>query len=372
MNTNCSIQGALPSKPYSTEAQQFLQQHTRSFVGRQFVFNAFADFQKCSDRGYFTLVGAPGSGKTAFLSCYALRCANSLFYTSHLQPEASGEHLVTDLLKQLLWWLRHAGHEDLEITLSSTIATQSRMFSILLQRISKQSSEQPLVIAIDSIDQIAIETQTLDSNIGYLPRYLPPHIYFLLSRRPFAEDKARLLVEAPNHTLRLDDYPMQNSMDIKTFCQQQLKCSLSHQPYQRQAHIPNEQAQFCQALTAASENNFMYAREILSVSTDRHHPFQGKDLPSNLKCYYEQHSQRMKLTSVSAFTKAVLRVLVNQNQSISAQTISTIVDADEYDVEQILGSWIEFLKVQIVDGLIYYSFYHSSFRHYLWQKCSSQ
>ena len=38
---------------------------------------------------------------------------------------------------------------------------------------------------------------------------------------------------------------------------------------------------------------------------------------------------------------------------------------DEYDVEQVLESWFEFLHQQRIAEKNYYSLYHSSFRHWL-------
>jgi hypothetical protein len=48
-----------------------------------------------------------------------------------------------------------------------------------------------------------------------------------------------------------------------------------------------------------------------------------------------------------------------------AGLIAQILDEDEYDVEAVLFNWIEFLRRQPINGEIYYSFYHSSFHHWL-------
>jgi hypothetical protein len=50
---------------------------------------------------------------------------------------------------------------------------------------------------------------------------------------------------------------------------------------------------------------------------------------------------------------------------VSAQAIASIIDADEYDVEEALENWHEFLILQQIDREIRYSFYHSSFCNFL-------
>jgi hypothetical protein len=65
---------------------------------------------------------------------------------------------------------------------------------------------------------------------------------------------------------------------------------------------------------------------------------------------------------------------VYQEQPISAQAVSEampagliaqIIDEDEYEVEEVLENWIEFLQQQPIDGETRYSLYHSSFRYWL-------
>ena len=50
---------------------------------------------------------------------------------------------------------------------------------------------------------------------------------------------------------------------------------------------------------------------------------------------------------------------------VSAEAIAHSIDADEYDVEEVLENWVEFLTIQQPDREIRYSFYHDSFRHFL-------
>ena len=146
-----------------------------------------------------------------------------------------------------------------------------------------------------------------------------------------------------------------------------------------------------QQLTVKSENNFMYLSQILPAIAQGLYsePFQDERLPPGLEAYYQSHWQKMKGEELSAVELGVLRTLVTprnsldsplsplQTAGISADAVSEampggliaqILDEDEYDVEAVLFNWVEFLRRQPIDGEIYYSFYHSSFQHWLHRK----
>lgn len=69
----------------------------------------------------------------------------------------------------------------------------------------------------------------------------------------------------------------------------------------------------------------------------------------------------------------VLRVLIytEHGGELSAKAITQIIDEDEYDVEEVVENWLEFLQQQRVGGETRYSFYHSSFRLWLAEQISN-
>ena len=99
--------------------------------------------------------------------------------------------------------------------------------------------------------------------------------------------------------------------------------------------------------------------------------FDAKSLPSALEAYYQQHLQKMfPGEEANSNAQGVLNTLV-QNSSLphlsplSVEEIYQLIDADEYDVEEILENWIEFLTLHRIDGDNYYSLYHTNFRKWL-------
>lgn len=131
-------------------------------------------------------------------------------------------------------------------------------------------------------------------------------------------------------------------------------------------HNINEQ-EFCNRLTDESENNFMYLSQILPAIAQGFYcePFQRDRIPPGLEAYYQSHWQQIQGNGLSSVELAVLNILVQQEQPISAQAIADAIDEDDYEVEEALENWIEFLRQQPIDGDICYRFYHSSFQHWL-------
>jgi hypothetical protein len=185
----------------------------------------------------------------------------------------------------------------------------SWFFSLLLQQISdKLPPNQKLIIAIDALDTINPNNQPLGTKLLYLPRYLPQGIYFLLTRRPFKTEKSGLLIEAPSQIIDLSQHDLKNWDDEQAFT---------------------------------------------------------------------QHWQQMQGEGFSDIAMKILQVLATaENDGISASTIlqrihqtkPPTLDADIFDVEEVLENWFEFLQQHQVDKEIRYSLYHPNFRNWLAEK----
>ena len=56
---------------------------------------------------------------------------------------------------------------------------------------------------------------------------------------------------------------------------------------------------------------------------------------------------------------------------MSAEDIAQIIDEDEFDIEEVLENWLEFLQPERIQGATRYSLYHSSFRNWLAQQLNA-
>ena len=424
MNSTPRLPTATNTRGHPPEFQQIITEKCDNFVDRPFIFSTIHDFLQKYDRGYFTLIGAPGSGKTAILAKYVTENPHVIYYNAQLEGKNRADEFLVTICNQLIDYLG-ATTRDCPYTSLPDNATEGSWFlSLLLQKISDNlEPEQRLIIAIDALDAIAPNSQPTSSNLFYLPRYLPINVYFLLTRRPFVRERSRLLIEAPSQVLNLEDYPEQNRNDVQAYIQQWLRESgvrsqelggteeeisdrisppllrgaggdLNPQestqeerserispPFLRGAGEDREELKetLIQQLTAQSENNFMYLSQILpAIAQDfSSKSFPINQLPSGLKAYYQSHLQRMTGNNLSSVELGVLRCLATpqpslnpllQQQGISAEFIAETIDEDEYEVEVALENWIEFLQQQQIEGETYYRLYHSSFRGWLYQQ----
>ncbi|MFB2978492.1 hypothetical protein [Microseira sp. BLCC-F43] len=80
----------------------------------------------------------------------------------------------------------------------------------------------------------------------------------------------------------------------------------------------------------------------------------------------------MKDQKLSAVELAVLQTLIalpsREKSGISAQLIAETIDEDEYEIEEVLEKWYEFLVKKEIDGEVCYSIYHPSCRDWLGQQ----
>jgi AAA ATPase domain len=356
MNSPPKPPTTINSRGHPKEFEQIIQAKSHNFVGREFVFTAIHEFIHRYRRGYFTITGAPGSGKSAILAKYATDNPHVVYYNVELEGKNRAEEFISNICTQLI--------EIFQIDNLPVETFHVTSLHQLIQQISDElAPEQKLIIAIDGLDRIDRNSQSPGTNLFYLPRYLPDGVYFLLTRRPFLREKSGLLIETPSQSLNLEDYPAENLQDIQTYIQQftlRLRSGLNH-----------EDIKAWLSLAAKSENNFMYFSQVLFAMAEGFYPqlFDDNEIPSGLQAYYQQHWQQMMAANHDEeFSQAVLNVLVKQQQPISVEAVAEIIDADEFDVEEVLENWFEFLHQEEIAGEKYYSFYHGIFRKWLADK----
>ncbi|MBG1264981.1 ATP-binding protein [Nostoc sp. WHI] len=357
---------------YPLEFEQIITAKNQNFVGREFVFSAINDFLNQSDRGYFTIIGDPGIGKSAILAHYVSQNPGVVYYNIEITGKNRVEEFLTTICTQLIEIAQHQGSKtyversrnNLTANFPDFTTEGSGFLSLLLQEISDRlHPEQRLIITIDGCDRIDINNQPRGSNIFYLPRYLPEKVYFILTRRPFLTDKSGLLIENPAQSFDLSAYSEQNRADIQEYIKSYLNESSHSKGSVSEEKNPGDVSfNITEPDFDDDETNFMYVKEILAAINEDIYP-------PNLQLYYQNHLEKMNLATSKQQTMAlqVLNILV-QEQSISIEAIAERLDEDEYEIKVILDKWREFLHLESIAAEIYYSFYHASFRDWLRQK----
>jgi hypothetical protein len=242
--------------------------------------------------------------------------------------------------------------------------------TLLAQVAGKLTYEQPLVIAIDALDEVEQEP---GENLLHLPTTLPNNVYFLLTRRPYHLAKKRLSVSpgvpVKELDLRDDEYVNFNQDDIKEYilfvinADSDYKDGLRKWIQERGILAEN----FVEQLANKSENNFMYLRYVLpAIAKGDYNDLSLKQLPDGLQEYYQNHWVRMGLEAKPGqLMEIVLYILLEIGTPIDCEMIAGIAKKDECYVGKVLDKWVEYLKKQDVGGKICYTIYHASFLDFL-------
>ena len=211
---------------------------SENFVGRDFVFSTINNFLHRYPKGYFTIVGVPGSGKSAILAQFVRQNPHTIYYNAQIAGKNRVEAFFPEVCTQLNLLLENLSSTPPQpspqtMTEIGFINANegSWLFSTLLQQVSEKLPDQKIIIVIDGLDGIDINSQAVGTNLFYLPRYLPDQIYFIFARRPYQKSHSGLLIEAPSQILDLADYPVENREDIKAYIQRNLT-PLTPLPYE--------------------------------------------------------------------------------------------------------------------------------------------
>ncbi len=202
----------------NTQFQRIILEKSQNFTNCEFIFTTINNFLHKYNRGYFTIVGSPGSGKSAILAKYVMDNPDVIYYNAQVEGKNTAEEFLKYICTQLTNRIENGESGVREIPENATEG--SWFLSLLLQKISTYiTPKQRLIIAIDALDAIKPNSQPPGTNLFYLPRYIPDGVYFILTRRPFKKEQSGLLIEAPSQILDLSEYSLKNWDNEQTFTQ---------------------------------------------------------------------------------------------------------------------------------------------------------
>ena len=345
--------------PALNRFKTLIEDKTRWFVGRSYVFEAIQSFIDNNRKGYFTIIGDPGQGKSAILAKYVKDTGCVAHFNVQLQGINRADQFLTSICRQLV--IRYGLPYD---SLPPNATQNSEFLSQLLAHVASKVNGQAVVIAVDALDEVDSDSYR-DANILYLPPQLPAGIYFILTQRRV---DVPLTVYEPAQSLSLLDeqYQADSEQDVRTYIQNRINDSdtLRQRIDERQESVLD----FTNKLTEKSELNFMYLRYILQdIENGLYKDLDLERFPYGLKGYYEFHWRRMGMMDSPQPTEKIkiVYILAEVCQPVSAQKICDFSSEDGSKVEEVIKEWKQFLHNFRKNGQIRYSVYHSSFRDFL-------
>ena len=386
----------------SNQFQSLIQDKIEGFVGREYVFEAIQTFIQENKKGYFTIIGDPGQGKSAILAKYVQDTECIAHFNVQLQGPNRADQFLESVCKQLI-----ARYELPYDPLPSNATQDGGFLGRLLFEVTKRSKGQPVIIAVDALDEVDSSGSYRDANILYLPPHLPDGVYFIMTRRRGVE--VPLITYAPNQIISLLDYQIDSQRDVRLYIQNRVNDSedlwqqiderlhihnrvddsenLSQQidehPYTQNRVDDSENLSqqidereekiniFADKIAHKSENNFMYLRYVLlDIEKGLYKDLSLERFPQGLHGYYDFHWRRMGMTAnpLPDAKIKILYILGEVKQPVSRQQICDFSGEDTRTVETVLNEWKQFLHEVIVNTARFYRIYNDSFRDFLHHK----
>ncbi len=307
--------------------------------------------------GGVVIRGEPGIGKTAIAATLIARRA----YVHHfnIAPEniRSAKQFLENVCAQLIlrFELSHA-------TLPPHASDDSGFLSQLLSEAAARGP-QPIVVVVDALDEVEHNDLTAANRL-YLPRTLPPGVFFVLTTREEADYNLDVDNEA-EIWIREDD--PSNRADVACYIEAFVDQHASAME-PRLAEWGIERAKFVEDIAELSEGNFMYLFHVLPdiargrLTQDTVGAISA--LPRGLTRYYQRHWRDMKDTDPNRFSKLqrpVLCFLAISREPVTLQQLMQWTRIEPGELMDVIRDWREFLN----EDSARYRIYHRSFAEFL-------
>ncbi|HEY9691100.1 MAG TPA: hypothetical protein V6D15_02800 [Oculatellaceae cyanobacterium] len=346
----------------SSQFQSLINDKTQDFVGREYVFDAINVFITNNSKGYFTIIGDPGQGKSAILAKYINDTGCIAHFNQLLQGPNRADQFLESVCSQLI--------ERYQIPYDSlpvNAKQDGEFLGQLLDEVAQQRKGMKVIIAVDALDEVDANSYRDAANILYLPAHLPDGVYFILTRRRDVE--VPLTSFAPMQTLNLLDYQTDSKRDVGTYIANRVGRS---ENLRQRVDVRGETVtEFTNKIVKKSENNFMYLRYILiDIESGLYQDITLEQFPQGLQGYYDFHWRRMGMTTnpLPDAKIKIVYILGEVKQPVSRQQICDFSGEDTRTVQTVLNEWEQFLHELLKDNSRRYSVYHASFRDFLHRK----
>jgi hypothetical protein len=318
--------------------------------------------------GYLFILGEPGIGKTSLLSHLVAERSYIYHFNNRRQGITSAQEFLSAVCRQL------ASRYHLDAFLSENAPPTSAVLSALLDEASRKTGGNPLVVAIDALDEA--ESARDGANRLLLPPALPPNVYFVVTSRPLAS--FQLSVEK-SRSITIAEGGPENLNDIRRYIidrelEGPFSCAFARR-ITAWGVTPNH---FVDIMVQKSQGNFMYIVHMLAsirmdgLTEDALNDIQR--LPTGLFGYYEMHWEVMKKRwHPSLWQKhenavrclALMKTPVSPIMLVQLAGKANLPDVDDSLVARVFNDWREFLIEDREHHDRRYYIYHDTFSEFL-------
>jgi predicted enzyme related to lactoylglutathione lyase len=348
------------------EFQTLVNERTKRFVGRDFIFEAIDDMVEDPDfpSGYIVIQGEPGIGKTALIARLVKQAGHVHHFNISAQNIRHARDFLANVCAQLIvrFELEH-------YTLPPDSEKDSGFLSQLLAEVAEKEEGWPSVILVDALDEAEDIGLDPGANILYLPQALPDGIFFVVTTRETAD--FRLFVDHRRDIYMRDDDP-HNLEDVRQYIQDYVeKHRAKMAPRIEEWGVDEDE--FVEVITEKSEGNFMYLVFVMSDIRDGKLTATNVDtirnLPKGLEAYYQRHWRMMRAQDEERFDKyqePVICILATVREPVTIAQVQEWTELRPTCIRDVIAEWREFLNVDKPEGGdTLYRIYHVSFQDFL-------
>jgi len=344
------------------DVYELIEEKTRGFVGRDFVFEAVDAFRHEARRGYFQIVAEPGVGKSAIVAEMARRHGWAHHFNQRSANVVRPEAFLSNVCSQLI--LSHG----LDVPdLPPEAIRDGGYLSEILGRVSRHLEPgSTTVLLVDALDESSRDGLERGVNPLYLPPSLPEGIVAVVTTRPERTVNGLQAAE-PFERMTLAPEGEQNLADIREYVE-------SFLPRPGIRTYLDEQglagAELVDQMAVKSEGNFMYLCYVLpAIEQGLYRDRSLDEIPAGLRSYYESHFSRMQARDRDVWldeTLPVLGALTVAKEALPLELVHAFSGVeDRRRVVEVLRQIRPFLSVshrQTVNGPVkVYRFYHETF-----------
>jgi hypothetical protein len=355
-------------------SSDLVREATGGFVGRRQEEETLLEFVSSQTRGYLTVLGDPGIGKSAMLSRLVLDLSDD----EEAQNRSPGIATLCEELRQTGLALayhvctRRAPESTNVPTILASLAEQlvkqygppatapqERTVRALmdLARVARSHFSAKALLIIDGVDEVLAgrSAQEQKEILRTLPitGHLPEGVFVLLSsRRGYLE-------QDPNEVTQLELGGL-TRLDI-----QQMLAEVAGEYTIEERHIDSVQR--------VSQSNSLYVRML--VNDLKHHAIELEDierLPHGLEGYFEDFIKRLSIDPAWPALRDTLLLLAIARSHLSVNQVCAITDFTWADVEEAMEDKLQSVLVPASQEIRDYQLFHEKFREFLLQLFSGK